>query len=461
MKKAVRIIGLFILLLAIIYFGGYAYYAGKFQANSQYGPINISQLSLQEAQKKLEDTINNQEITITENNQPIASINIKDLGATFDTKDGLQTAYNRQDPSKWFVSFFQPSQYERVLAQEIDLSEDKLASLLQKQGVDNSDRQDPVDASVEYSDQVGYYVEKGQEGSKIDYEVLNNHLIQAIQDNETSLPLETSYQQPTINENSDAIKEVMDQVDQTKNTKITMNLSGDSVTIPADRIQEWIHFDDANQLVIDREGVATYLQEVNEQYSTFDKVRKFDSTLQGTVDVQPGILGWGIDVEEETEVVASALESAKSIENHEPAIYSTGNVNGTANEIGDTYVEIDLTHQMMWLYVDGEVIVSTDIVSGQPGAETVPGANAVNEMLTNTNLTGFNQFYNVSYSTPVSYWIRFDDQAQGIHDASWQGAFGGDVWAYAGSLGCINTPYDAVSVIYDQVDIGTPVIVYY
>src|SRR5699024_2405096 len=104
-------------------------------------------------------------------------------------------------------------------------------------------------------------------------------------------------------------------------------------------------------------------------------------------------------------------------------------------------VEIDLTYQMMYLYVDGELIVSTEVVSGQSGAETVPGANAVNEMLTNTKLRGYNQFSKVEYATPVDYWIRFDDQAQGIHDASWQGSFGGDVWTYAGSLGCINTPY--------------------
>lgn len=36
-----------------------------------------------------------------------------------------------------------------------------------------------------------------------------------------------------------------------------------------------------------------------------------------------------------------------------------------------------------------------------------------------------------------------------------KGAYGGDVWFYAGSLGCINTPYDAVSTIYQYVNYGT------
>ncbi|HJG48882.1 MAG TPA: L,D-transpeptidase, partial [Facklamia tabacinasalis] len=87
--------------------------------------------------------------------------------------------------------------------------------------------------------------------------------------------------------------------------------------------------------------------------------------------------------------------------------------------------------------------------------------NAVNEMLTDTNLVGYNPFSKVEYSTPVNYWIRFDDKAQGIHDASWQGSFGGNVYQLSGSLGCINTPLGAVEVIYNNVDYGTPVMVFY
>src|SRR5699024_12863223 len=77
------------------------------------------------------------------------------------------------------------------------------------------------------------------------------------------------------------------------------------------------------------------------------------------------------------------------------------------------------------------------------------------------DLVGYNPFSKVDYSVPVNYWIRFDDKAQGIHDASWQGSFGGNVYQSNWSLGCINTPIAAVEVIYNNVDYGTPVIVFY
>lgn len=115
----------------------------------------------------------------------------------------------------------------------------------------------------------------------------------------------------------------------------------------------------------------------------------------------------------------------------------------------------------MWLVENDQITIETPIVTGRPGAETIPGAGAVIEMLSGTNLVGYNQFYRQDYSVPVNYWVRFDYQSQGLHDASWQSAYGGDVWVYNGSLGCVNTPLDAIDYIYHHVDYGTPVLVFY
>ena len=51
-----------------------------------------------------------------------------------------------------------------------------------------------------------------------------------------------------------------------------------------------------------------------------------------------------------------------------------------------------------------------------------------------------------------------------IHDASWRNVYGGEEYKTNGSHGCINTPYDAVSKLYEllnakQTDV-TPVIIY-
>lgn len=65
-----------------------------------------------------------------------------------------------------------------------------------------------------------------------------------------------------------------------------------------------------------------------------------------------------------------------------------------------------------------------------------------------------------NYATPVKYWMAVDGRI-GIHDASWRKEFGGDIYLTDGSHGCINTPLEKVQELYDMVEIGTPVIMFY
>lgn len=67
-----------------------------------------------------------------------------------------------------------------------------------------------------------------------------------------------------------------------------------------------------------------------------------------------------------------------------------------------------------------------------------------------------------TYNSDVDFWLPFNGDV-GIHDASWraEGTYGGDVWLNGGSHGCINTPYNAAQAIFQVLEIGDPVIVYY
>ena len=48
----------------------------------------------------------------------------------------------------------------------------------------------------------------------------------------------------------------------------------------------------------------------------------------------------------------------------------------------------------------------------------------------------------------------------GLHDATWRGSFGGSIYKYNGSHGCINLPYWVAQTIYDKAPVGTRVYVY-
>ena len=109
----------------------------------------------------------------------------------------------------------------------------------------------------------------------------------------------------------------------------------------------------------------------------------------------------------------------------------------------------------MWMYKDGELLVDTPVVTGNVsrGWDTPSGVYAVDAMMSPYVLTG------EDYESDVTYWIPFNGNI-GIHDASWRTEFGGDLYLTEGSHGCVNTPYDQVEIIYQNIGIGAPVVVY-
>ena len=119
-------------------------------------------------------------------------------------------------------------------------------------------------------------------------------------------------------------------------------------------------------------------------------------------------------------------------------------------------MEIDLTNQRLVFYKNGTPIVDTLIVSGNPdfeGCATPEGCYSVDAKESPAVLTG------EDYEANVTYWIPFAGNV-GIHDASWRAEFGGNLYLWEGSHGCVNVPYDKAAAIYENVEVGMPVVVY-
>ncbi len=123
--------------------------------------------------------------------------------------------------------------------------------------------------------------------------------------------------------------------------------------------------------------------------------------------------------------------------------------------MGDTYIEVSIEEQHLWYYKKGKLTLDTDVVTGNADGshDTPTGYFKVYQRARNTTLTG------PGYSSFVEYWMAFSGGC-GIHDASWRSSFGGSIYKGDGSHGCVNTPIDKVKVLYEDTEIGTPVIVY-
>ena len=126
--------------------------------------------------------------------------------------------------------------------------------------------------------------------------------------------------------------------------------------------------------------------------------------------------------------------------------------------IGNSYIIVSLSHQSVWAYKGETMLVSAPVITGKPSAN-----NATPRGL--FYIQPFKQSPSVligaDYASPVSFWIPFVGNMVGLHDSPWQThGYGGDIYLYYGSHGCVNTPYEAVRTLYYSYPVGTPVVVY-
>ena len=139
--------------------------------------------------------------------------------------------------------------------------------------------------------------------------------------------------------------------------------------------------------------------------------------------------GW-MNKEEEVAGLTAMIEAGESgdrtpVYSQEAAAY--GDV-----DYGNSYVEINLTAQHLFLYSNGQRILESDFVSGKPyGHETPPGTYAVTYTQKYAILRGD------TYETMVSYWMPFNEDI-GLHDATWQSQLGSNLYQSIGSHGCVN-----------------------
>ena len=116
------------------------------------------------------------------------------------------------------------------------------------------------------------------------------------------------------------------------------------------------------------------------------------------------------------------------------------------------YVNIDM--QRLFYIGGGKILLESDIVSGGPGVtETPTGTYYINRKTADTYLSG------PGYSMHVDYWMPFIDSLYGVHDASWRDSFGGDIWKYDGSHGCVNMPVSNMKKLWNLTSVGDKIVI--
>ncbi|MDR3258870.1 MAG: L,D-transpeptidase/peptidoglycan binding protein [Fusobacteriaceae bacterium] len=254
-------------------------------------------------------------------------------------------------------------------------------------------------------------------------------------------------------------------LDKIPEIKITYLLpDGNQKILEGSTIKEWISIDnDGNRYLSELEisgYVDEYVSSLAKEVNTAGKERIFTSTLRGDIKVKGGSYGWRIDQKHEKIMLIG--EIFNQINASREPIYYTREFDKNGG-IGDTYVEIDLSNQHVYYYINGVLFMDTPCVSGTMTKKraTPGGVFTLYYKEPNRVLRGKKQPDGTyEYEAPVSYWMPFNGGV-GLHDANWRSRFGGKIYVNAGSHGCINLPPKKAAVMYGAINVGIPVVVFY
>lgn len=222
--------------------------------------------------------------------------------------------------------------------------------------------------------------------------------------------------------------------------------------IPAETLRSFVDLgEDGFTPTISQEAVDAYAAELGEEYTVEGKTGSFRTTGGSTIDLSVSYDGRQVDASALSQDIITCMQ--EGISGTRTASYLKGGVQDMP--YGGTYIEVDLSAQKLWFYKNGECLVSTSIVSGKVAEDmcTPTGVYSIYSKSTNTYLTG------TGYRSFVYYWMPFHG-GYGLHDATWRNSFGGDIYLYDGSHGCVNLPLKAAGTIYDNAPVGTKVILY-
>ena len=438
--------------LLVIYIVGIGYYQNHFVRGTVIDQVDVSGMTIPE----LEEQVKNYSLRVIERQADGAvleeEIRGSEIGVSYISTEPLQAVLQEQNSWLWFLKQDAVYETEALPFYEEKVLEEKIGEL---RGFKKEFIVEPTDAYIgDYVPGSGFELVAENRGNCLNRNKVIEVIKAAVDGMEEQVDLEENgcYEEPKVTLEDAGLQDAYARLQNYVNVVITYTFGTEKEVLDGDTIVDWIIVDGA-QVTFDRTMVEEYVASLRKKHDTVFRPRKFDTSYGTEVTVDRGDYGWWMDTEQETEELTEMLERGESGER--VPVYKQKAASYETPDYGNTYVEINLTAQHLFLYQDGECVLESDFVSGNPsrGNGTPTGIYGITYKERNATLKGEN------YRTPVSFWMPFNNNV-GMHDATWRGEFGGNIYQTNGSHGCINLPYSVAEEIYNHVEKDTPVICY-
>lgn len=469
--KGLKITGLAAAMAVVVagcaYAGMTYYYSDRFFEGTWINGIDCSGKTAYEVETALADKVQDYSIQVSSRNQEPQMITGEQINYQYlSTGETLQLLKN-QKPYEWIKGFYEQKSY--TVAENVAYDKTLLQQQVTALNCAKTENQTaPENAYVAFKDNQ-FQIVPETEGTQLNVKQAYRILDQAVADTQASIDFGTApdaYVSAEVTQNDPELQSALEACNNYTKASITYTFGEQTATLDGNTIKDWLQFDEKGQLLMDdntfHQHIADYVAQLAATYNTVGTEREFHTTSGRTVYVYSSVYGWAINQAAEAAQLAQEIQSGTQT-TREPIYEQTANSHGL-NDLGNTYIEVDLSNQHMYYYQSGSLIFDSEFVSGNMSysdRQTHAGIFTLYSKTSPSVLRGDKKPDGTyEYEEPVDYWMPFDGGI-GFHDAPWRDAFGGDIYLTNGSHGCINLPPENAAVLYSIIDYNVPIVCFY
>ena len=449
------------------YAGVSYYYTNHFFKGTTINGIDSSNKTAYEVEQEIAKKMEEYSIQVKARDQDTQTIAGSDIDYRYVSSGEVLELLKEQKCYKWIKGFLEQTTY--TAQEQTAFDKTKLETQVKALNCAQKENQvAPENAYVSFNDSE-FTIVPETAGNELRVKEAYQMISEAISSDESEVDLNSNpdaYVTADITSDNADLKAVVDAYNNFAKASITYTFGDETVTLDGSTIKNWLQFDEKGQLIQDdasfKQHIVDFVAQLAADHDTVGTERQFQTTSGRVVSVSGSAYGWKIDQDGEVAQLTQEIQSGTQT-TREPVYSMRANSYGM-NDLGNTYIEVDLTEQYMWYYQDGNVIFESDIVSGlasDPERKTPPGIFTLYYKKSPDVLRGTKKPDGTySYEQPVTYWMPFNGGI-GFHDADWQPYFGGDRYLTGGSHGCINMPPDKAEELYNIIQYNVPIICFY
>ncbi len=398
---------------AVTYLGLALYFTKHFFFNTIINGENYSVSAVNSVQNGFLDTSSQYVLRINGRDGVTDTITAADIALRVDFGSEFEDIIEGQEALLWPASVFKETEYtvDTMVTYSKEALEKKIDTL---SFFESENIRQPQDAYLSDYTENGYQIIPEDKGAVPIREKIRSAVEEAISllDESVDLDARDCYVSAGVTSDDRALRKECEERNRFVGVTVTYVFGEETEVLDGSIIKDWITVDDRT-VSLDPELVREYVNGLSRKYDTWGKKREFQTTGGEVITMAEGAYGWWMNRADETQALIEQIESGQSGER--TPIYRAEAAQYGNDDIGDTYVEIDLTSQHLWVYKDGELVEETDFVSGNVsrGYNTPVGVYGITYKERNATLRG------ATYTSHVDYWIPFNGNV-GMHDASWR-----------------------------------------